>query len=69
MIHAFLLTVTIEEGMMISSWRKIWEITVGNGVLIWVSVVYLFLTLTLLLHNPLPMNQLLVYSSAIFLKR
>ena len=65
MIHAVPLTGTIEEGVMISSWRRSWTIIVGTNMLIWVSLVSILLTLTMLLLH----IYFLMYSSAFYLKR
>ena len=68
MIHAVTLIVTIEEGLVTSSWRISRALTVVTTMLTWVSLVYLLSALTILLLNNLPMKIILVYSSVLLLK-
>ena len=63
MPHAVPFTSITEEGVLISSWRRIWELTVGTSMIILVYFVSLLfnITLTMLILNPLPMKRLIVY--------
>ena len=69
MLHLVTLIVTIEEVVMISSFRRSWALTVGTNMLIWLSLVYLLFKLTMQQHNIWYMNIILMYSSMIFLKK
>ena len=69
MLHAVVLNNTTEEGVMISSGRISWALAVGTNVLIWVYLVFLLLTLTMLLLNTLPVRLIIMHYSVIFLKR
>ena len=62
MIHTLTLIVTIEEGLVTSSWRISRALTVVTTMLTWVSLVYLLSALTIFLLNNLPMKIILVYS-------
>ena len=63
------LTGTIEGGVTISSWWRSWSLTVGTGVLIWVSLVSLMLTLTMFILDTLTINIRIIYYSMMCLKR
>ena len=54
---------------MISSGRISWALAVGTNVLIWVYLVFLLLTLTMLLLNTLHTKVLLVYYYVLWMKR
>ena len=53
---------------MISNWRRNLVLTVGTGVLISASLVYLLLTFTILRLNPLPMKIIFISYSVIWLE-